>query len=86
MDRKAQLTIKTAPLPEKVRGLLQQTGGNTYTIYINSELSDDDQAAAFLHEALHLYHDDTNRKDPADAIEQERHAEIKRLLQTLSQE
>lgn len=85
MDKNVKLSIKTATLPETVHGVLHQTGNNAFTIYLNDILSDDEQTAAFLHEALHLYHDDTNSKEQADAIESHRHAELKRLLQMLSQ-
>ena len=86
MDQQLQINITTAQLPEKIHSILQKTGRGGYNIFINSDQTEDERAAAYLHEALHIYHGDADSKTPADIIEQERHAELKRLLQLMARE
>lgn len=85
MNRQLTATIKTAPLPATIHGVLQQSGNN-YKIYINSDQTNDEQAAAFLHECLHIYHNDSCSPELADSIEHSRRAELLRILKLLSQE
>ena len=80
------ITMKLAALPETVHGVLQQTEKDTYTIFINSDQTDDERAAAFLHECLHIYHNDFASQESADSIEKARHAELKRICEILDTE
>ena len=79
MEKALQIQIKTAELPQTIHGLTTQQAG-AYTIYINEDRTQDEQAAAFLHECLHIYHDDFNSTRTAGEIEEERHAELKRIF------
>lgn len=79
MEKTLQIQIKTAKLPQTVHGLTTQQAG-AYTIYINEDQTQDEQAAAFLHECLHIYHDDFNNTRTAGELEEERHAELKRIF------
>lgn len=79
MEKTLQIQIKTAELPQTVHGLTTQQAG-AYTIYINEDQTQDEQAAAFLHECLHIYHDDFNSTRTAGELEEERHAELKRIF------
>ena len=83
MKRVVQLTITEADFPETVHGFLARDGENSYMIITNKKDSKDQQAASFLHECLHLFHDDFNSDLSVDAIETERHQELPRLLELL---
>ena len=79
--REILLHIAEDRLPEDVRGM-STTDGNKAFIMVNSEMSEDERAAAFLHECLHLWHRD--HETGAD-VEAERHAEIMRVLEILKE-
>lgn len=82
MKRTVNLTITAEDLPEGVHGTIFATAAGYY-ILTNARETDTEQAAAFLHECLHLYHDDLNAGRSADEIEQERHRELAELLKVL---
>ena len=69
--RKFTLQIVTAALPEGVRAMISGSDADGYIIMIDSNLSPADQEAAFLHECLHLYRQDTTSAADADAAERE---------------
>ena len=86
MERKVQLTICRDALPPGIHGAIMTTGaGKDYIIVTNQQETETQQAAAFLHECLHLFHDDLNRGGSADEIEATRRAEIIELLEILKQ-
>lgn len=60
------------PLPMRVKGytVLME---DTYTIVINSNLSDRARLEAYRHELDHIKGDDLRSEDPADHIEQQAH-------------
>ena len=68
-------------MPNGLHGLVAQHGPVQYSILLNSKDSEDIKAASFLHECLHIYHDDFSSGQTADAIEAKRHAEMGRLLE-----
>lgn len=86
MDRQITITTKAEALPQTINGVLQQTGNDNYIIYLNSTKTDDERAAAFLHECLHIYHNDFDSNNAAGNIEQARHSELLHILQILKQE
>ena len=83
MDRTITMRIITADLPETVNGACTQTGENKFLVTINGIKTDQRQAAAFLHECLHIWHDDFSAGGSIDKIEAHRHREIIDLLQLL---
>ena len=80
-QKKIQLSISTANLPESIHGMTLHD--DTFQIWINSNLDADDQAAAFLHEMLHIWNNDFDSKDDADQIEQRTHEQMKRISDIL---
>lgn len=83
MIRTYNLTVETARLPDEMKAFSRRKG-DSYYIVINEAETDDGRAAAFLHEALHIWHGDHDSGDDVDAIERERHEELKRLLSILN--
>lgn len=84
MTRKINLIITTEDLPEGVHGAAFQDKDG-YMILINGAEPKPNQAAAFLHECLHIWHDDHNDTRAADTIEAERHEELRKLLEILTE-
>ena len=78
-----KLQIIKEAFPGKGQGMIF-CDNDDYTILINSKLSEDEQAAAFLHEALHIWHDDFNSGRSADSIEETRKAELHRLIELMN--
>lgn len=83
MKRTVNLTITAEDLPEGVHGTIFATAAGYY-ILTNSRETDTEQAAAFLHECLHLYHNDLDAQRSADEIEKDRHEELTELLKVLN--
>lgn len=85
MKRTLELTICCDTLPPGMHGAIMTTGaGQHYIIVTNQQETENQQAAAFLHECLHLFHGDLNGAGgSADEIEAARHAEIIELLEIL---
>lgn len=75
---KKELSISTADLPESVNGLTVNTN-DIYNIYVNNKLDPDSQAAAFLHEMLHIWNNDFDSQEEADQIELRTHEQLKRI-------
>ena len=83
------ITIKLyrAELPETIRGFSHQNRNGSYLIFLNSTDSQERQTATFLHECLHIFHEDHNNTDlTASQIEAIRHKEIIDMLETLKAE
>lgn len=57
-------------LPRNVKGLLIKDQGQ-YTIYINNEISIEEQKKAIKHELGHLVQDDMSSDEDAGGIERE---------------
>jgi len=70
-------------LPETIKGFTGRKENDDYTILLNTELSDTEKAAAFLHEMLHIWHNDFASGKSVDQIEQERHAEMEKIMEIL---
>lgn len=60
------------PLPMRVKGYTVLMD-DTYTIVINSNLSDQARLEAYRHEIDHIKGDDLRSEDSADQIEQQSH-------------
>ena len=84
MEREITVRMITADLPECINGMCHMDAPGRYIVVIDSKGTPQQQAAAFLHECLHIWHNDTATTLPADQIEQMRHREIIDLLQLLA--
>ena len=81
MKRKITLTIATEDtMPEGIYGMLSQYKNGDYLILLNENQSEDGKARSFLHECLHIWHNDLNSGDPVGKIEAERAEELQRIL------
>lgn len=83
MNKTFKVSVAEIDLPESINGAITETAAREYTIAIRKGMTEDEKAAAFLHEMLHIYHDDFNSGLKADQIESDRHAELERLLTIL---
>lgn len=73
------LRVIQCPLPGDIHGFSISDGRLT-TVAIDEKATDDEKAAAFLHEMLHIWRGDHCREDiTADEIEKECAAELKRI-------
>lgn len=83
MQRNIKIQLVVADMDEKTRGGIgcNPNRPQDYTVCINSALDPDQQAAAFLHECLHIWHDDlrSNSGIPVGSLEDIRHEELKRI-------
>ena len=81
MHRTLKIELHTIDgLPNNIKGACSQTGQDEYIIVINSRNSQDEQAAAFLHECLHIWHKDHEGGKDVQELEAIRHDELKRVL------
>lgn len=85
-QRTITITISAHDMPEGLHGICTEQALNNYAIHLNSKDTEQQQAASFLHECLHIYHDDINDTRSADQIEADRHRELLQLLKTMLQE
>lgn len=59
-----QLQIITVDeLPKTIRGMITDAADGRTIIAVNGKLTRSEQLAAFLHEAVHLFRGDLDRKD-----------------------
>ena len=88
--RRISIKQGEAAFPESVHGLTLLTAKTDeredYTVLINSSLNSRRQAATFLHEMLHIFHEDFDGKRAVKEIEAERRAELRELLEILIRE
>lgn len=63
------ISVKKVALPMAVKGCTVLSCGNTYTIIINDNLSDEEQKAAYQHEYNHIKNDDFNSSEDIRTIE-----------------
>lgn len=88
-DEKITLRIRKLDLQtDLVRGCIEQNNNDRseYTVYLNSRLSEDEQAAGVIHEFLHAYYRDFEQADngrTADELEQEMDSRLKRIAKIL---
>lgn len=72
--KRLNVHLARVDLPDGVHGACcpSNDGGNYYII-VNANLTAEEQEKAFIHEALHIWHDDFNSGKTAQEIETERH-------------
>lgn len=71
-----ELIVRAIPLPIHVRAFTIPDGEGDYNIYLNSNLTDEQQKKSLRHEKLHIVNGDFGSSEPASDIE-------KRLAVTL---
>ena len=72
------MIIETVSLPEKVKALTVKEDDKV-KVYVNNDLTEDEQAASFLHEMLHLWNHDFDKELSADEIEALTHGQLSRI-------
>lgn len=83
-----KVRIIEADLPEGIRGLTAQPKGGDCIVMISTGTDKDRQAAAFLHECLHIWqgmHGEIDGKT-VDQIETDTRRDLRRILQYLIDE
>ena len=88
MDKTIKVRIVEAELPELVHGFCIAPRGDDdkYVVALNDQDSPDRRAATFLHEMLHIYHNDHRSTRSASEIELLRDEEMRRILELLKAE
>ena len=81
-DRTVTLRIVETELPEEVHGVSAQTKDG-FIIFLDERMTEDQRTASFLHECLHIYHEDHGEDLRSGTLETVRRAEMKRLLLTM---
>lgn len=83
MWKNIKIQLVVTDMGTKTRGALACSPDRPqeYNVYVNSNISEDQRAAAFLHEMLHIWHDDlrSNSGIPVGSLEDIRHEELKRI-------
>lgn len=86
-ERDIHIKFGRTAMPDTIGGVTRARGAlDDFAVLINSTLDDKHQAKAFLHEMLHVYHRDAWSDLDREAIEAERRAELRELLQLLIEE
>ena len=80
--RRLSITIDEAELPLSVRGECAKDADGRFYVLVNKNLPEPEKALAFLHEALHIWHDDFTSEAPVSAIEAARHEELVNMLKS----
>jgi hypothetical protein len=84
MKRRIEILLEDADLPDAVDGVSALKGEDRYLVLVNSGKSDPEKVAAFLHECLHIYHED-HTGESVQEIETERHAELQQILSSMAE-
>lgn len=87
--RRITMNLHCEPAPETISGVSvrKKGAGDKYLVLLNSTKSEKQRAASFLHECLHIYHQDHDREDlTTDQIEAVRHAELLEIIRLLEVE
>lgn len=71
------IIVRYIPLPATVRAFTLPDSQGNYNVYINCDLSAEQQRRSFEHEALHIANDDFYKDESAVSIEQK----MKKLLE-----
>ena len=88
--RRVDLKIAAVPLPDSTRAATDKQpdadGRERYTVAVNANMDELQKAAAFIHEALHIYHNGCEQPGTLEEIEAERRAELIGILECLIQQ
>ena len=83
MERDITIRLVKHKMPDQAGGVIVQEGKESYLIIINDQKSEQEQAAAFLHECLHIWHNDFSTNTNALEVEELRHRELAGLADLL---
>lgn len=87
MRRKMKIELAETALPDPIDGATVNDGKRQdFLVVLNSEKDDLRRAAAFLHEMLHIYHNDFESSKSAAEIERERDTELKAIARFILDE
>ena len=85
-DVRLQIRLVKSDGPNSIGGTtvtMPVNRGEGYMVWVNTVHGEKRAAASWLHEALHIYHDDFEDPRPVAEIEAERRAELRELLEIL---
>ena len=82
---KIEIYYDLQKLPASVHGITSEDKGKYYML-INAGETPDEQAAAFIHEMLHIWNKDFESGDSLQEIEARTHEQAKRILSLLAEE
>lgn len=74
-----KVRVRLVDMVEGAQGTIFKVN-DSFCVVIDNKLSEDEQAAVFLHEMLHIWHDDSSKECKLAQVEKERAAELPRLL------
>ena len=86
MQRNIEIRVITGLLPDSIHAAATTEGADRYTVVINENATQDEKAAGFLHECLHIWHNDFKEGQQITKLEKQRAAELKRLFAGRDQE
>ena len=82
--RNINIRLFMEDMPEDIHAWSGTKDGEKFDIVLNSKGTEDQQAASFLHEALHIFYEDHTSTRPAGELEAERHEQMKRIFKELT--
>ena len=65
----ADYFVRIVDLPPQVGGMVTPNNDGTYSLYLNSKKSHDQNIESYFHEVDHIENDDFYREDPIEDIE-----------------
>ncbi len=89
MERNINIRLIELNIPNEINRaviLNEKTLGEAYIVALNKQKNDLEKAAAFLHKALHIYHQDLSNSERVSALETDRKLELLEILQYLINE
>lgn len=72
-----EIITRIVDLPPKIKGMVVKDHEDDYNIYLNQNLSIEEQQQAYLHETAHIDLDHFHTQKTIDQIEQETHTKRK---------
>jgi Zn-dependent peptidase ImmA (M78 family) len=79
-ERNINIRLIKSELNEGCKGFCSMDTNHDFIILINKTMTEDEQTLAFLHEMLHVWHNDFRKKQDVNELEKIRHEELKGLL------
>lgn len=80
---KINIQLVKMSLPSGAEGAACKDPDGGYMILINSDLTEEAQTEAFIHEMLHIWHGDFESSTPIGTLEALRHEEVKSIIEKM---
>lgn len=80
--RKLTILLENMDMPEEIQGATSKKN-DTFYMLINAKASKEEQAAAFLHEMLHIYRRDFESDKSVDEIENSIRDDLRKIKEYL---